>query len=158
MKRKIINFKNLFLFFKKFFNGIIRSGKKDKSENLFLVLCIKLKSKGSSLSIYEFLNNIMLNLTPIIGFRPKHLGRMRYNIPVPIKNSDRIILAVKWLKQGIADRKELKFEDRVFNELSEIYNKNVNCSSLKQKKYHYKEAFLNKSFTKYLRKFKSKRR
>ena len=92
--RDAINFKNLFIFLRKFFNGIMNSGKKDRSEKLFFRICFKLKSHYN-ITIYAFFNEIMFNLIPVIGFKPRHLGRMRYNIPVPIKKNSQITLAVK---------------------------------------------------------------
>lgn len=149
-KSKSTDYYKLSFFLNKFFNSFIRSGKKNKIYRLMFKISFLIRVNTNVSSVF-FFRQVISNLFPILSFKVKHIGQIKYEIPILASFKDQVFLSIRWLKDSISKRPERSLEDRIFNELLLIFNSNSSSLSLNRKKSHYILAFKNKSFIRYLK-------
>lgn len=102
----------------RFIKKLIKNGKKVTIENLFLTSLQKLKTvKIPSIIIIELINYINLPFETL----PKRVGRHVYVIPVPVFTRRQVILSISRLVKIVKNRPEKKIDQRLLNELKEIF-------------------------------------
>lgn len=107
----------------KFLGSLIFRGKKQNAYNLFLKVKESLKIKEQVDPSLVFLV-ALLNITPQINLKPMKMGSSLYGVPMPISETKKITLAIKWLF-NIAKSKNKKIDTFVLVDLiiSSAYKK-----------------------------------
>lgn len=130
----------------------LKKGKKNKIEGKLLAILRKFKNQqrllGKGIIISEFLNMIVNDVKPYVGFRKKKVGSVTYVIPVSLRVEKENALAMTWIVKESCGRKLGAFEQCFYTELTGLLS--GTARSLKKKEHISKVADANRGFVKYL--------
>jgi small subunit ribosomal protein S7 len=130
----------------KFINKIMWEGKKNKAESIVYRSFDLIEKKTNSEPLKVF-RTALENVKPVIETKSRRVGGSTYQIPVEVRPSRRVSLAMKWLLSFARDRKEHSMEERVAAELLDAANNRG--SSVKKREDTHKMAEANKAFAHY---------
>jgi len=132
----------------KLINSFIKDGKKLLSEKKFKFILYELKRLYGK-KYFLVLISAIENLIPVLKLKNKKKAGIQYKVPCSLKDDEGLSYALKWFRVAVRERKELKLEVRIVNELIDAYNKKGNA--MKKKSYVYELATSNRNFIKFLR-------
>jgi len=147
-KREIIPdpvFKDLVV--AKFVNKMMIQGKKGTAQALFYGALDELKGKVANEEPIAILKKALENVKPSIEVRSRRVGGATYQVPVDVRPSRRLALAMRWLIAYSRERGEKDFSKRLAGELMDAYNNRGN--SIKKKDDVHRMAEANKAFSHY---------
>jgi small subunit ribosomal protein S7 len=130
----------------KFINKIMWEGKKNKAESIVYRSFDLIEKKTNSEPLKLF-RTALENVKPVIETKSRRVGGSTYQVPVEVRPSRRVSLAMKWLLSFARDRKEHSMEERVAAELLDAANNRG--SSVKKREDTHKMAEANKAFAHY---------
>ncbi len=130
----------------KFINKIMWEGKKNKAESIVYRSFDLIEKKTNSEPLKVF-RTALENVKPVIETKSRRVGGSTYQVPVEVRPSRRVSLAMKWLLSFARDRKEHSMEERVAAELLDAANNRG--SSVKKREDTHKMAEANKAFAHY---------
>ena len=87
------------------------------------------------------------NVKPSIEVRSRRVGGATYQVPVDVRPSRRLALAMRWLVEYSRERGEKDYAKRLAAELLDAYNNRGNA--IKKKEDVHKMAESNKAFAHY---------
>ena len=67
----------------------------------------------------EIFNIALNNIKPVVEVKSRRVGGANYQVPVEVRPSRRIALAMRWLKESSRKRSEKSMAQRLANELLE---------------------------------------
>lgn len=128
----------------KLINNVMLDGKRSLAENIVYqsmgVLGDDMKKKP-----LEVLENAIENVRPSLEVRPRRVGGVNYQVPMPVPEHRQTSLALKWIVAGARGRrKKEKFHVALTDELKDAY-KNTGFA-MKKKEDMQKMAEANKAF------------
>ncbi|MDD9331072.1 MAG: 30S ribosomal protein S7 [Wolbachia sp.] len=131
----------------RFINTIMKCGKRSTAEKItYKALSLAEKKIGEGgLSIFE---TAVENVTPSIEVRSRRIGGATYQVPVEVRPSRAVSLALRWIaKAASAARKKSGkiFADCLQSEILDAYNKRGGAFKMCEEKYRMAEA--NKAFS-----------
>ncbi|MGZ3795031.1 MAG: 30S ribosomal protein S7 [Pseudobdellovibrionaceae bacterium] len=147
-KREIIPdpvFKDLVV--AKFVNKMMVQGKKGIAQALFYGALEELKGKIPNEEPIAILKKALENVKPSIEVRSRRVGGATYQVPVDVRPSRRLALAMRWLIAYSRERGEKDFSKRLAGELMDAFNNRGN--SIKKKDDVHRMAEANKAFSHY---------
>jgi small subunit ribosomal protein S7 len=147
-KREIIPdpvFKDLVV--AKFVNKMMYQGKKGIAQKLFYGALDELKGKVPNEEPINILKKALENTKPSIEVRSRRVGGATYQVPVDVRPSRRLALAMRWLIAYSRERGEKDYSRRLAGELLDAYNNRGN--SIKKKDDVHRMAEANKAFSHY---------
>jgi small subunit ribosomal protein S7 len=147
-KREIIPdpvFKDLVV--AKFVNKMMIQGKKGVAQALFYGALEELKGKVPNEEPIAILKKALENAKPSIEVRSRRVGGATYQVPVDVRPSRRLALAMRWLIGYSRERGEKDFSKRLAGELMDAFNNRGN--SIKKKDDVHRMAEANKAFSHY---------
>ncbi len=147
-KREIIPdpvFKDLVV--AKFVNKMMIQGKKGVAQALFYGALEELKGKIPNEEPIAILKKALENVKPSIEVRSRRVGGATYQVPVDVRPSRRLALAMRWLISYSRERGEKDFSKRLAAELMDAFNNRGN--SIKKKDDVHRMAEANKAFSHY---------
>jgi small subunit ribosomal protein S7 len=147
-KREIIPdpvFKDLVV--AKFINRIMERGQKATAQKLFYGALEELKGKVQAEEPIAVLKKAIENVKPSIEVRSRRVGGATYQVPVDVRPSRRLALAMRWLVEYSRERGEKDFAKKLAGELVDAYNNRGN--SIKKKEDVHRMAEANKAFSHY---------
>lgn len=147
-KREIIPdpvFKDLVV--AKFVNKMMIQGKKGTAQALFYGALDELKGKVPNEEPINILKKALENVKPSIEVRSRRVGGATYQVPVDVRPSRRLALAMRWLIAYSRERGEKDFSKRLAGELMDAFNNRGN--SIKKKDDVHRMAEANKAFSHY---------
>lgn len=147
-KREIIPdpvFKDLVV--AKFINRIMERGQKATAQKLFYGALEELKAKVQAEEPIAVLKKAIENVKPSIEVRSRRVGGATYQVPVDVRPSRRLALAMRWLVEYSRERGEKDFAKKLAGELVDAYNNRGN--SIKKKEDVHRMAEANKAFSHY---------
>lgn len=147
-KREIIPdpvFKDLVV--AKFVNKMMYQGKKGIAQKLFYGALDELKGKVPNEEPINILKKALENAKPSIEVRSRRVGGATYQVPVDVRPSRRLALAMRWLIAYSRERGEKDYSRRLAGELLDAYNNRGN--SIKKKDDVHRMAEANKAFSHY---------
>ncbi|MBS1972174.1 MAG: 30S ribosomal protein S7 [Bdellovibrionales bacterium] len=147
-KREIIPdpvFKDLVV--AKFVNKMMIQGKKGTAQALFYGALDELKGKVPNEEPISILKKAIENVKPSIEVRSRRVGGATYQVPVDVRPSRRLALAMRWLIAYSRERGEKDFSKRLAGELMDAFNNRGN--SIKKKDDVHRMAEANKAFSHY---------
>ena len=112
----------------KFINHVMREGKKSIAARIvYTALDIiaekmskthdKDKKPVSESVALAFFKEALENIYPVVEVRSRRVGGATYQVPVEIRPSRRVTLAICWLIEGAGQRKEKTMGQRLANEI-----------------------------------------
>ena len=137
-----LNLFDIFLFLKKFITHFQNEGNFSKVETVLYNVLINLKIQNYD--FITFFNTIIFKLRPFIGIRVTKFYRRKILYPVLLSKDRSFFLLFNWLKESVKSRVEFKLEDRILNELIDIFNNKG--LTLKKKELFNSQIFENKPY------------
>jgi small subunit ribosomal protein S7 len=130
----------------KFMNCLMMQGKKSVAESIvygaFEIIHAKLK-----LEPLEVFLEAIENVKPSVEVRSRRVGGATYQVPVEVRSTRRLALAIKWLIEAARKRKEKTMKERLAAEILEAIKKQG--EAIKKRENTHKMADANKAFAHY---------
>jgi small subunit ribosomal protein S7 len=127
----------------KFINNLMKDGKKSVAERIFYDAIDLITERTGKVGIDVF-NQAVNNVKPMVEVRPKRIGGQTYQVPIEVRASRKLSLAIKWLVAAARSRGEYLMKDRLCNELIAASRKEGNAYKKKEDTHRMAEA--NKAF------------
>lgn len=147
-KREIIPdpvFKDIVI--SKFINKIMERGQKSTAQKLFYGALEELNGKVPGEESVNVMKKALENVKPSIEVRSRRVGGATYQVPVDVRPTRRLALAMRWLVEYSRARGEKDYAKRLAGELLDAYNNRGNA--IKKKEDVHKMAESNKAFAHY---------
>ena len=100
----------------KFINQIMQRGKKSVAEKIMYSALdqISAKSKQDPLKVFD---DALDQVAPQVEVKSRRVGGATYQVPIEVKSSRKMALAMRWLVTSAKKRSEKKMADKLANEL-----------------------------------------
>lgn len=131
----------------KFINKIMERGQKSTAQKLFYGALKELEGKVPGEESVAVMRKALENVKPSIEVRSRRVGGATYQVPVDVRPTRRLALAMRWLVEYSRARGEKDYSKRLAGELLDAYNNRGN--SIKKKEDVHKMAESNKAFAHY---------
>ncbi len=131
----------------KFVNKMMYGGKKSTAQAIFYGALDELKTKITEEEPLMVFRKALENTKPQIEVRSRRVGGATYQVPVDVRPSRRVALAMKWLIDYSRERGEKDMGKRLAGELIDAYNNRGNA--IKKKEDVHRMAEANKAFSHY---------
>lgn len=131
----------------KFVNKIMVRGQKATAQKLFYGALDELKGKIQNEEPISVFKKALENTKPSIEVRSRRVGGATYQVPVDVRPTRRLALAMRWLIEYSRERGEKDFSKRLASEIIEAYNNRGNA--IKKKDDVHRMAEANKAFSHY---------
>lgn len=131
----------------KFINRIVVRGQKATAQRLFYGALDELKGKVQGEEPIGILKKAIENTKPSIEVRSRRVGGATYQVPVDVRPSRRLALAMRWLVEYSRERGEKDFSKRLAGEIMDAFNNRGNA--IKKKEDVHRMAEANKAFSHY---------
>ncbi|MFN3697647.1 MAG: 30S ribosomal protein S7 [Pseudobdellovibrio sp.] len=131
----------------KFINKIMLRGQKSTAQKLFYGALEELNGKVQGEDSLAVLKKALENVKPSIEVRSRRVGGATYQVPVDVRPSRRLALAMRWMVDYSRQRGEKDFSKRLAGEILDAYNNRGN--SIKKREDVHKMAESNKAFAHY---------
>ena len=100
----------------KFINQIMQRGKKSVAEKIMYSALdqISANSKQDPLKVFD---DALDQVAPQVEVKSRRVGGATYQVPIEVKSSRKMALAMRWLVTSAKKRSEKKMADKLANEL-----------------------------------------
>lgn len=130
----------------KFINKVMIDGKKSTAQKLVYSALDEIKSKTGEDSMTVF-KKALENVKPQLEVRSRRVGGATYQVPVDVRPTRRLTLAMRWIVGYARERGEKDMSLRLAGELLDAYNNRGNA--IKKKEDVHRMADANKAFSHY---------
>lgn len=131
----------------KFVNKMMWQGKKSLSQRALYSALDELRTKVSAEEPLTVFKKAIENCKPNLEVRSRRVGGATYQVPVDVRPSRRLALAMKWLIDYSRERGEKTMALRLAAELADAYANRGNA--IKKKEDVHRMAEANKAFSHY---------
>lgn len=131
----------------KFVNKMMWQGKKTLAQTAVYKALDELRNKVAAEEPLTVFKKALENCKPNLEVRSRRVGGATYQVPVDVRPSRRLALAMKWLIDYSRERGEKSMSQRLANELADAYNNRGNA--IKKKEDVHRMAEANKAFSHY---------
>ena len=100
-------------------NVIMESGKKAVAERIIYGALEQVEKKAAGRDPMEVFMTALNNVKPLVEVKSRRVGGANYQVPVEVRPSRRMALAMRWLKESSRKRSEKSMAQRLANELLE---------------------------------------
>ena len=130
----------------KFVNVVMKSGKKSVAERIVYgaLDVVAERSKKDSLEIFE---QALDNVSPLVEVKSRRVGGATYQVPVEVRPSRRMALAMRWLTDAARARGEKSMGLRLAGEILDASESRG--SAVKKREDTHRMAEANKAFSHY---------
>jgi small subunit ribosomal protein S7 len=130
----------------KFINSMMAEGKKSTAEHIFYgaLDLIGERTKDDALGIFK---RALDNVKPAVEVRSRRVGGATYQVPVEVRPTRRVSLAMRWLVVNARGRNEKSMAERLAGELIDAAN--GRGAAMKKKDDTHRMAEANKAFAHY---------
>lgn len=131
----------------KFVNKMMYDGKKSTAQGLFYGALEELKSKVPGEEPIAVFKKAIENTKPQLEVRSRRVGGATYQVPVDVRPTRRLALAMRWLVEYSRERGEKDYAKRLAGEIIDAYNNRGNA--IKKREDVHRMAEANKAFSHY---------
>jgi len=131
----------------KFVNKMMFDGKKSTAQKAFYGALDELKGKVQDEEPLTLFKKALENTKPQIEVRSRRVGGATYQVPVDVRPSRRLALAMRWLIEYSRERGEKDMAKRLAGEFIDAANNRGNA--IKKKEDVHRMAEANKAFSHY---------
>ena len=128
----------------KFINMIMRSGKKSVAEKIVYGALDEIKQKGADSPVDVF-STALENVRPVVEVKSRRVGGSTYQIPIEVRQSRSMTLAMRWLVDAAKKRSEKNMGFRLAAELMDASQSKG--AAIKKREDTHKMAEANKAFS-----------
>ena len=122
-------------------------GQKSTAQKLFYGALEELNGKVQGEESLNVMKKALENVKPSIEVRSRRVGGATYQVPVDVRPTRRLALAMRWLVEYARARGEKDFSKRLAGELLDAYHNRGNA--IKKKEDVHKMAESNRAFAHY---------
>jgi len=130
----------------KFMNMIMESGKKSVAEGIVYGALDVIEGKGHVAPL-EVLSKALENVQPRVEVKSRRVGGATYQVPVEVRPSRRMALAMRWLIDASRKRNERNMSAKLAGELMDAFDGKGNAAKKREDTHRMAEA--NKAFSHY---------
>jgi len=130
----------------KFMNMIMESGKKSVAEGIVYGALDVIEKKGHAEPL-ELLSKALENVQPRVEVKSRRVGGATYQVPVEVRPSRRMALAMRWLIDASRKRNEKNMSSKLAGELMDAHENRGSAAKKKEDTHRMAEA--NKAFSHY---------
>ncbi|MCK5728460.1 MAG: 30S ribosomal protein S7 [Methylococcales bacterium] len=130
----------------KFMNMIMVDGKKSVAEKIVYGALDAIEKKGHEDSL-EVLSKALENVQPRVEVKSRRVGGATYQVPVEVRPSRRITLAMRWLIDAARSRNEKNMSAKLAGELLDAFESRGSAAKKREDTHRMAEA--NKAFSHY---------
>lgn len=131
----------------RFINKLTWNGEKEKSRNIFYQALNKIKDLESSTEPLSVFKKALEHCKPSMEVRSRRVGGATYQVPMDVRPSRRMTLAMRWIITYARSRKGKMMSECLAKELLDAYNNRG--SSVKKKEDVHRMAEANRAFSHY---------
>jgi len=128
----------------KFMNVVMLSGKKAVAERIVYGAFDTILEKSGKDPL-EIFSAAMGNVRPMVEVKSRRVGGANYQVPVEVRPSRRMALAMRWIREAAKKRNEKSMQQRLANELLEAAE--GRGSAMKRRDEVHRMAEANKAFS-----------
>jgi len=130
----------------KFMNMIMESGKKSVAEGIVYGALDVIENKGHAVPL-EVLSKALENVQPRVEVKSRRVGGATYQVPVEVRPSRRMALAMRWLIDASRKRNERGMSAKLAGELMDAFDNKGSAAKKREDTHRMAEA--NKAFSHY---------
>jgi small subunit ribosomal protein S7 len=130
----------------KFMNMIMDSGKKSVAEGIVYGALDVIQGKGHADSL-DVLSKALENVQPRVEVKSRRVGGATYQVPVEVRPSRRLALAMRWLIDASRKRNERSMSGKLAGELMDAFEGRGAAAKKREDTHRMAEA--NKAFSHY---------
>jgi small subunit ribosomal protein S7 len=130
----------------KFMNMIMESGKKSVAENIVYGALDLIEKKGNAEPLV-LLSKALENIQPRVEVKSRRVGGATYQVPVEVRPSRRMALAMRWLIDASHKRNERGMSAKLAGELMDAFESKGTAAKKRDDTHRMAEA--NKAFSHY---------
>ncbi|NOQ36119.1 MAG: 30S ribosomal protein S7 [Methylococcaceae bacterium] len=130
----------------KFMNMIMVDGKKSVAEKIVYGALDLIEGKGHEESL-EVLSKALENVQPRVEVKSRRVGGATYQVPVEVRPSRRLALAMRWLIEAARKRNEKNMPAKLAGELLDAFEGRGAAAKKREDTHRMAEA--NKAFSHY---------
>jgi small subunit ribosomal protein S7 len=130
----------------KFVNVMMRDGKKAIAESILYGALDLIKRRGKEDPV-ELFNTALAAVSPVVEVKSRRVGGATYQVPVEVRPSRRMALAMRWLVDSARKRGEKSMAARLAGELMDAAENRGGAARKKEDTHRMAEA--NKAFSHY---------
>ena len=131
----------------KFVNKVMWDGKKSVAQAIVYDSLDQIKEKVQGEEPLAVFKKAVENIKPQLEVRSRRVGGATYQVPVDVRPSRRVTLALRWLTSYSRQRGEKNMSNRVAGEIIDAYNNRGNA--IKKKEDVHRMAEANRAFSHY---------
>ena len=128
-----------------FINKMMKDGKKSLSQKIFYESLKRLKEKISDKEPLDIFKESVDNCKPSLEVRSRRVGGATYQVPIDVRPSRRLALAMRWILKSARSRGEKTMVSRLTAELHDAYQNRG--GAIKKKEDVHRMADANKAFS-----------
>ena len=128
----------------KFINQIMQRGKKSVAEKIMYSALDQISAKSNQDPLKVF-DDALDQVAPQVEVKSRRVGGATYQVPIEVKSSRKMALAMRWLVTSAKKRSEKKMADKLANELLEASD--GRGEAVKKRQDTHKMADANKAFS-----------
>lgn len=131
----------------RFINMVMKSGKKSVAERIVYGAMDVIGEKGGEANALELVEKALANVSPAVEVKSRRVGGATYQVPVEVRQSRRMALAMRWLIEAARKRGENSMPRKLAAELIDA-SENRGGAIRKREEIH-RMADANKAFAHY---------
>ena len=131
----------------RFVNMLMSSGKKSVAEKVVYGALDQIQAKTSQASSLDVLHKALDNVQPLVEVKSRRVGGATYQVPVEVRPSRRVALAMRWLIDSARKRSEKGMVAKLAAELMDAHENRG--SAVKKREDTHRMAEANKAFSHY---------
>ncbi len=130
----------------KFMNHVMVSGKKSVAERIVYgaLDVVESRSKEDPVAVFE---TALENISPVVEVKSRRVGGATYQVPVEVRPSRRLALAMRWLVEYARARGEKSMPQRLAGEILDAHQNKG--GAVKKREDVHRMAEANKAFSHY---------
>ena len=101
----------------RFINMVMKSGKKSVAERIVYGAMDVIGEKGGEANALELVEKALTNVSPAVEVKSRRVGGATYQVPVEVRQSRRMALAMRWLIEAARKRGENSMPRKLAAEL-----------------------------------------
>ena len=129
----------------KFMNMIMQSGKKSIAEKIVYGALEKMAERNKDADPVETFEKALEAVQPMVEVKSRRVGGATYQVPVEVRPSRRVALAMRWIVEAARKRGEKSMGLRLAGELSDAAEGKGNA--IKKREDVHRMAEANKAFS-----------
>ena len=129
-----------------FINRLMMKGKRTVAEKIFYKAVDRLEGKTEDKGIDVFLKALS-KAKPLVRVKARRVGGSTYQVPIEVKEHEGMAIGNRWIIKHARERRGRTMEEKLANELLDIYN--GTGGTMKKREDTHKMAEANKAFAHY---------